>query len=116
MRVKLSAQERDQIRAGAAAAGMAPAGFTARVALDASVAGVVPAGAKSALERLAGFQLELVTVRRKLDLLRAAIASDVAAASAPAAGSAGETLRRCAEAADHLTRLSRSVHRRLGGF
>jgi hypothetical protein len=112
MRIKLSVEERDQIRAAAAQAGMAPAGFTARAALDAAVTGVVPVGARSALERMVGFQVELVAVRRSLDLLRAEMSSG---AGDPAAGAVAEMLRRCGEAAEQLTHLSGMVHRRLGG-
>lgn len=110
MRIKLSDQERDQIRAGAAQAGMAPAGFTARAALDAAVAGVVPVGARSVLERLVGFQVELVAVRRQLHLLRAQVTE---MASNSGEEPAGETLRRCDEAAEHLTSIFRMIHRRL---
>lgn len=115
LRIKLSDQEREQIRSGAAQAGMAPAGFTARAALDAAVAGVVPVGARSALERLAGFQVELVAVRRQLHLLRAQVTEMVSNGSDEPAGAAGETLRRCDEAAAQLTSISRLIHRRLGG-
>lgn len=114
LQVRLSTEERDQIRAGAAAAGMTPAGYAARAALDAAVAGVVPAGAQSALERLAGFQVELVAVRRQLHLLRAQV-SELASNGGDTAGAAGEALRRCDAAADRLFRLSRMIHRRLGG-
>lgn len=113
LQVRLSIEERDQIRAGAAAAGMTPGGFTARAALDAAVAGVAPAGARTALERLAGFQLELAGVRRRLDHLRAAVTAQTAAA-AESPGADSETLRRCAEAADQLARLSHAIHRWLG--
>jgi hypothetical protein len=113
MRIKLSDQERDQIRARAAQAGMAPAGFTARAALDAAVAGVVPAGARSALERLAGFQVELVAVRRQLHLLRAQVAELTLNGGNGPMGAAGEALRRCDEAAELLTSISRMIHRRL---
>jgi uncharacterized protein (DUF1778 family) len=115
LQIRLSIEERDQIRAGAAAAGVTPGGFTARAALDAAVAGVTPAGARTTLERLAGFQLELAGVRRRLDMLRAALTAQTAAAAPPDPG--GETLRRCAEAAEQLTQLSQSIHRQLGsGF
>lgn len=112
MRVKLSVEERDQIRAGAAQAGMAPAGFVARAALDAAVTAVVPVGARSTVEQLAGLQVELVAVRRKLDLLRAAL---TASADDQATGPAGEVLRGCGQAAGQLADLSRQIHRRLEG-
>ena len=115
LQVRLSTEERDQIRAGAAAAGMTPAGYAARAALDAAVAGVAPAGARSALERLAGFQVELVAVRRQLHLLRAQVSELASNGGGDTAGAAGETLRRCDEAADRLFGLSRMIHRRLGG-
>jgi uncharacterized protein (DUF1778 family) len=112
LQVRLSIEEREQIRVGAAAAGMTPGGFTARAALDAAVAGVVPAGARTTLERLAGFQLELAGVRRRLDMLRAAPTVQTAA-GAPL-GPGGETLRRCAEVAEELSQLSQCIHRQLG--
>jgi hypothetical protein len=109
----LSVEEREVIRAGAALAGMAPGGFAARAAVDAALAGVVPVGARSGLERLAGFQLELAAARRVVDGLR----SQLAAADRPdQAGAAGEAVwRRCGEAAERLTRLAGVIHRQLGG-
>jgi uncharacterized protein (DUF1778 family) len=113
LQIRLSIEEREQIRAGAAAAGMSLGGFTARAALDAAVAGVAPAGARTTLERLAGVQLELAGVRRRLDLLRAALTPQTTAGAPADPG--GEALRRCAEAAEQLTQLSQAIHRRLGG-
>src|SRR5690606_8250959 len=68
----------------------------------------------SALERLAGFQVELVAVRRQLHLLRAQV-SELASNGGDTAGAAGEALRRCDAAAARPFRLSRMIPRRLGG-
>ena len=113
LKVYLSVEERDLIQAGAAAVRLTPTGFVARAALDAAVVKAAPAGARSALERLAGLQLELVALRRQLDLLRADLAAD--AAIDDETGSDGDPRRRCGEAAEQLIRLSRAIHRQLGG-
>ena len=113
LKVYLSVEERDLIRAGAAAVRLTPTGFVARAAVDAAVVKAAPVGARSALELLAGLQLELVALRRRLDLLRADLATDAAADGE--ARSDSDTLRRCSEAADQLIGVSRAIHRQLGG-
>jgi hypothetical protein len=114
MKVYLSTEERDVIRAGAIAAGMTPAGFAARAALDAAAVKAAPAGARNALERLAGLQLELIAARRQLALLRNQLASGGTGGDGGGLPP-GELERRCAEAAERLARVSGAIHRQLEG-
>lgn len=113
VKVYLSVEERELLRSGAAAADLAVGAFAAKAALDAAAAGAAPAGARTELEGLARLQFELAGVRRRLDQLRAALAGEE-----PRGGTApGETdpaRKRCAEAAEQLTQLTRVMHRRLG--
>jgi uncharacterized protein (DUF1778 family) len=108
VKLYLSLEERELLRAGAAAAGVAVGAFVARAALDAASAGVEPAGARTGLEGLARLQFELAGVRRRLDQLRAALTADQASEAT------ARVRKQCAEAARELTELARVIHRRLG--
>jgi NADPH:quinone reductase-like Zn-dependent oxidoreductase len=112
LKLYLSVQERDLVRAAAAGVGMTAGGFAARAAVDAALAGVVPVGARSGWEQLAALQFELATVRRVLDLLRDELAGAGSGQGRPVSA---EVWRRCEQAAQELTRLAGVVHQRLGG-
>lgn len=112
LQLYLSVEERNLLRAAAAAVGMTAGGFAARASLDAAVIAAAPAGARTELEWLAGLQLELATTRRQVNLLRAELAAP--AGGHPAPGQVTELERRCAEAAGQLARLATAVHQRLG--
>ena len=104
VKVYLSVEERELLRAGAATLGVTVAGFAARAALDAAAVATTPDAAGVQRERLARLQFELARVRRRLDSLRAELAT----------GQGVDVHLRCADAAAQLTALARTIHRRLG--